>query len=69
LQKIITLLLIVVAVLATYGLHTVIKKNIDPKKSFGHFISYMLLHFAVIFLVVFAVSFIIFRSGNLLFKK
>ena len=54
---------------ATFAIHTAIKKNIDPKRSAGYFILYVVLHLASVFLIVFATSFLIFQYGSLLFKK
>jgi len=68
-QKLIIPFLLLAAVSGTYGIHKLIRDNIDPKKSVGFFILYLLLHFAVIFLVVFIVSFFIFKTSISGIKK
>lgn len=68
-QKLIILLIIGIAALAGYWLHLQWKKMINPRKSFGYFILYMLLHFASIFLLIFLINLIMIRNANFLFNK
>jgi len=68
-QKFIIPLLLLAAVAGTYGIHKLIRQVINPKKSFGFFILYLLLHFAIVFVMVFTVSYLIFRTGNSVFRK
>lgn len=67
-QKLVVAFLLLSGISGTYGLHRLIKSYVNPKESVWHFMIYMFLHFALIFLMVFAVSFIIYKIavwGNL----
>lgn len=69
LQKFIILAILILSLVAAYAVHSILKKKIDPKKSVGYFILYLLLHLASVFLIVFGASFLIFQCSNLFFKK
>lgn len=67
-QKLFAAFLLLLGLSGTYGLHRLIKTYLDPKVSVWHFMIYLFLHFAVVFLMVFAVSFLIYKTavwGNL----
>ena len=68
-QKLIILIILIASIISAYVVHTVIKKNIDPKRSVGYLALYVILHLAAVFLLVFITSFLIFQSSSLLFKK
>lgn len=68
-QKLIIFIILLASVMAAYAVHTVIKKSIDPRKSFGYFMLYILLHLITVFITVFSASFLIFKCSSLMFKK
>ena len=68
-HKLVILTIIILSAVSAYTIHALIKKKIDPKRSVGYFMLYVLLHLASVFLIVFAASFLIFQCTNLLFKK
>lgn len=68
-QKLIILLVIAVACIAVYFSHLLLKKFLDPKRSFGHFTLYIIFHFAAVFIIVYGVSFLLFKQSGFLFKR
>jgi hypothetical protein len=68
-QKISLIVIIAVSVLAGYNTYKFWNKKIDPRKSFKHFLIYMLANLASIFAVVFISSFIIIYFKEFFFKK
>ncbi len=69
LQKLLLPGLLLLALLAAFGINTVIKKKIDPKKSAGHFVLYVIIYLLVIFGIVFGVSLLIFHYRHLWLKN
>jgi hypothetical protein len=68
-QKLLILLIIAAACMAVYFSHQLLKKFLDPKRSFGHFTLYILFHFAAVFIIVYGVSFLLFKQSHFLFKR
>ena len=70
-QKLIILSILILSGLLAYAVHVVIKKRIDPNRSVGYFLLYILLHLVSVFVIVFTVSFLIFQSSHCykLFRK
>ncbi len=68
LKKILILFLTVAAMLAAYFIYEYLKKIINPRKSFGHFILFMLVNLIVIFGLVFLLSFFLFQFKDFFFK-
>ena len=66
--KLIILFILIIALFAGYAAHLFWKRTIDPKRSGGHFLLYMVVHLLSVFVIVFIISFIMFRFGNFLFK-
>jgi len=69
LQKILLLIIIAVAVLTGYSVYQFWNKKINPRRSFKHFILYMLLNLASIFVIVFVFGFVIIYFKEFFFKK
>ena len=68
-HKFIILVIIIGTIFIAYAIHRVIKQYIDPKKSLGYTLLYVVLHLATVFLAAFGSSFLIFKSFSLFFKK
>ena len=68
-QKLLLILIIAAAVLTGYNCYKFWSKKIDPRKSFKHFIIYMLTNLVSIFAIVFITSFIIIYFKEFFFKK
>jgi len=69
LQKFLLLITVAVAVLAGYSVYQFWNKKINPRHSFKHFILYMLVNLASIFIIVFVFGFIIIYFKEFFFKK
>jgi len=54
---------------AAYLIHEFLKKKIQPRKSFKHFILFILTNFIVIFVLIFLLSFILYQYKDFFFKK
>ncbi len=63
-QKSLVVFLLLATISGTVGLHRLIKSHVDPRLSFLNFMLYMFLHFVIIFLMVFAVSFLIYKTAD-----
>jgi hypothetical protein len=68
-QKLLLLVIIIAAIFAGYGIYQFLTKKINPRRSFSHFITYMLLNLAGIFVIAFIVGFIIFHFKEFFFSK
>ncbi|MBS1732314.1 MAG: hypothetical protein JST02_03370 [Bacteroidetes bacterium] len=68
-QKFVLPGLLLLALLAAFGINTFIKSKIDPKKSAAHFVLYVIVYLLVIFGVVFGVSLLIFHYRDLWLKN
>ena len=68
LKKIIILLLTVTAMIAAYFIHEALKEKINPRKSFVHFILFVLANFIVIFGLIFLLSYFLFQYKDFFFK-
>jgi uncharacterized membrane protein len=69
LQKIILLLVFGAGLLLAYNLYKFWSKKINPRQSFKHFIIYMVVNLASVFIVVFLFSFVIIYCKEFFFKK
>lgn len=68
LKKVLILLLTVATMVAAYFIHEFLKKKIHPRKSFAHFIIFMLVNLVVIFGLIFLLSFLLFQFKDFFFK-
>jgi hypothetical protein len=68
-QKLLLLVIIATAIFAGYGIYQFLTTKINPRRSFAHFIVYMLLNLAGIFVIAFIVGFIIFHFKEFFFSK
>jgi len=68
-QKIVLLSLLVLVMILAYIFHALTMKYITPRRSFKHFIVYMIVNLAAVFGLVFLVSLLIFKYKDFLFKK
>jgi uncharacterized membrane protein YidH (DUF202 family) len=69
LQKFLLLITVGAALLAGYSMYQFWNKKINPRQSFKHFIVYMVLNLASIFLIVFVFGFVIIYFKEFFFKK
>jgi hypothetical protein len=67
-QKLLLLLIFIIALGAAYGSHLLWKKLIDPRKNFGSLLLYFAAHFGSIFLITFLVNLVILKMANFLFR-
>lgn len=68
LKKVLILLLTAATMVAAYFIHELLKKKINPRKSFVHFIVFMLANLVVIFGLIFLLSFLLFEFRDFFFK-
>jgi uncharacterized membrane protein YidH (DUF202 family) len=69
LQKFLLLITIAAALLAAYSMYQFWNKKINPRQSFKHFMLYMALNLASIFVIVFVFGFAIIYFKEFFFKK
>ena len=69
LQKLLLLIIVAVAVLSGYSVYQFWNKKINPRQSFKHFVLYMLVNLASIFVIVFMFGFVIIYFKEFFFKK
>ncbi|MGC4101999.1 hypothetical protein [Ferruginibacter sp.] len=69
LKKILLLAVIAAAVFAGYTIYQFWNKKIDPRRSFRHFIIYILVNLASVFVIVFITGFIIIHFKEFFFSK
>ena len=67
-KKILILFLTAAAMLAAYFVYQFLKKKINPRRSFGHFILFVLVNLFVVFAFIFLLSFILFQYKDFFFK-
>ena len=53
---------------AAYFIHEFLKKKINPRRSFGHFIIFVIADLLVVFVLIFLLSFILFEYKDFFFK-
>ena len=68
-QNILLLTVLIVATLTAYITHQFWKKRIDPRRSFKHFLLFMLVNVLSVFVVVFIFGFVIIQFKDFFFKK
>jgi hypothetical protein len=54
---------------AAWYIHEFLKKKLQPRKSFSHFIAFMSANLLVIMLLIFLLSFVLFQYRDFFFKK
>jgi len=57
-SKLMLVIVMIIPMVAVYGLHLFFKSWIDPRKSFAHLILYIVLHLAAVFINVYFFSFL-----------
>jgi len=68
LKKVIILFLTAAAMVVAYFIHNFLLKKINPRKSFGHFILYVLANLATVFGVIILLSLFLYQFRNFFFK-
>ena len=68
LKKILILFLTAAILVAAWYIHELLKKKINPRASFGHFILFIIANLVVIFVLIFLLSFILFQYKDFFFK-
>ena len=68
-QKILLLVVLIVATLTAYVTHQFWKKRIDPRRSFKHFLLFMLVNVLSVFVLVFIFGLIIIQFKDFFFKR
>ncbi len=56
------------AMVAGYFIYNFLKTKINPRRSFGHFILFILVNLAVIFGLIFLLTLFLFQFRNFFFK-
>ncbi len=54
--------------IAAYFIQEFLKKKINPRKSFGHFILYVIITLTIIFGMIFLLSLFLYQFRNFFFK-
>lgn len=54
--------------LAAYFVYQFLKKKLNPRRSFGHFILFVFVNLLVVFAFIFLLSFILFQYKDFFFK-
>jgi hypothetical protein len=67
-KKILILFLTAALMVAAYFIHEFLKKKINPRRSFGHFIIFIIANLIVVFVLIFLLSFILFQYKDFFFK-
>lgn len=67
-QKLVILLLLLIIVAAAYGGHALAKRLVDPRRSFGYFLLFVLVNLALVFILSLAAGLVIFRYKEFFFK-
>jgi hypothetical protein len=67
-KKVLILFLTVAAMIAAYFIYDFLKKKINPRKSFAHFILFMVANLVAIFGLICLMSFLLFQFKNFFFK-
>jgi len=68
-QRIVLLSLVVLFMIIGYIFHSLTMKWLTPRRSFKHFLAYLIVNLAAVFGLVFLVSLLIFKYKDFLFKK
>jgi len=68
-QRILLLAILLVTIAAAYFTHVFWKKKINPRRSMGRFLLYVLLNLVSIFVLVFIFSLIINQYKEFFFKR
>ncbi|MEI7471385.1 MAG: hypothetical protein WCJ85_03935 [Chitinophagaceae bacterium] len=68
-SKLLLLLLLLVTTIGAYYTHILVQRILPPKRSFGHFLGYVVLHMISIFVLVFLAGFVVFYFKEFFFKK
>jgi len=68
LKKVLILFLTAAAMIAAYFIQEFLKKKINPRKSFGHFILYVIITLTIIFGMIFLLSLFLYQFRNFFFK-
>ncbi|MEP7255545.1 MAG: hypothetical protein ABI666_07190 [Ferruginibacter sp.] len=67
-SKLLLLLILIITTFAAFALYRFWKKKIDPRRSFGYFLLFVLVNLATVFVLVFIFSFLIFHYKEFFFK-
>ena len=67
-HKILVVLILIISCILAYIVHLLLKKYVDPRRSLGHLLFYMLAHFAGIFMILFLLNYLLLRYRSLLFQ-
>jgi len=68
-KKILLILLLILATGMAYSVHQLLTRIINPRRSFAHFMMFVLMNLATVFLIVFIFGFIIIHFNNFFFKN
>ena len=68
LKKVLILFLTAAAMVAAYFIHEYLKKLINPRRSFGRFILFILADLAVLFGMILLLSLLLFQFRDFFFK-
>jgi lipoprotein signal peptidase len=68
LKKVIILFLTAAAMVVAYFIHEYLKNKINPRRSFGRFILFILADLAVVFGMILLLSLLLFRFKDFFFK-
>jgi hypothetical protein len=68
LKKVLILLLTVAAMVAAYFINEFLKKKINPRRSFGHFILFILANLIAALALIILLSFFLYRFKDFFFK-
>ncbi len=68
LKKVLILFLTAGAMIAAYFIHNFLLRKINPRKSFGYFILYVVANLATLFGVIILLSLFLYQFRNFFFK-
>ena len=63
-----TLLLLIAVTTLAYLLHLLVKSKMNPRKSFGHFLLYVVLNLSIVFLMTFLFTFVLLKFKARIFQ-
>ena len=68
LKKVLILFLTAAAMVVAYFIHEYLKKKINPRRSFGRFILFILADLAIVFVMILSLSLLLFQFKDFFFK-
>jgi heme/copper-type cytochrome/quinol oxidase subunit 2 len=68
LKKILILFLTATAMVGAYFIQEFLKKKINPRRSFGHFILYIIITIIIVFGMIFLLTLFLYQFRNFFFK-